>query len=254
MRTILLALLMSCCLLPAAFAKDGGCPKGDCGQCHTMSVEEASAALGNLVDRVNNVSLSEISGLWVLEVEKDRQKFPVFMDISKNYLFSGNVIRLSDTANVTQQLHAQMNRIDVSQIPVDDALLLGNAAAKTKVILFTDPQCPFCSKMHESLKEVVTRDPQIAFLIKLFPLKMHPQAYDISKSIICSDSMEFLEKSLKGEAIPPAICETKVVDETLALVSKLGIRSTPTLVLPNGEVQPGYKKADDLLRLLGSSK
>lgn len=254
MRTVLLALLISCCLLPAAFAKEGGCAKGDCTKCHTLSTEEASAALGTMVDRVNNVSLGEISGLWVLEVEKDRQKFPIFMDFSKKYLFSGNVIRLSDTVNLTQQLHAQMNRIDVSQIPVDDALLLGNASAKTKVILFTDPQCPFCSKMHESIKEVVARDPEIAFLIKLFPLKMHPQAYDISKSIICADSMEFLEKSLKGEAIPPASCETKAVDETLALVPTLGIRSTPTLVLPNGEVQPGYKKADDLMRLLGSKK
>ena len=254
MRTLLLALLLSCCLLSTAFAKGEGCSKGDCATCHTMSVEEASAALGNLVDRVNKVSLGEISGLWVLEVEKDRQKFPVFMDFSKNYLFSGNVIRLSDTTNVTQQLHAAMNRIDVTRIPIDDALLLGDAAAKTKIILFTDPQCPFCSKMHESVKEVVKRDPQIAFLIKLFPLKMHPQAYDISKSIICADSMELLEKSLKGETVPPAICDTKAVDETLALVPELGIRSTPTLVLPNGEIQPGYKKADDLLRLLGSSK
>ncbi len=223
-------------------------------KCHALSVEQASTLLGNLVDKVNQIAPAEIPGLWVLEVEKDRQKFPVFMDFSNSYLFSGNVIRLSDTANVTQQLHAEMNRIDVSRIPVDDALLLGDPAAKTKVILFTDPQCPFCSKMHDSIKEVVKRDPQIAFLIKLYPLKMHPQAYGISKSIICADSMDFLEKSLRGEAVPPASCDTKAVDETLALAQELGIRSTPTMVLPTGEIQPGYKKADDLLRLLGSSK
>jgi hypothetical protein len=41
-------------------------------------------------------------------------------------------------------------------------------------------------------------------------------------------------------------------DETLALVAKLGINSTPTLVLPDGQILPGYKKADDLLKILGT--
>ena len=81
---------------------------------------------------------------------------------------------------------------------------------------------------------------------------MHPNAYTISKSIVCNRSLAMLEESFAGKTLPPPLCETKAVDDTLALVEKLGINSTPTLVLPDGRVMPGYKKADDLLKLLGA--
>jgi thiol:disulfide interchange protein DsbC len=205
-----------------------------------------------MVDRVHRVEASEVPGLWLVEIEKDRQRFPVFVDFSKKFLVSGNVIRLTDMSNLTQQYHAEMNKIDVSRIPLEDALLLGSPSAGTRAIVFTDPECPFCSKMHASLQEVVKRDPDIAFLIKLFPLKMHPNAYAISKSVVCAKSLELLEKSFAKQPVPPATCETTAVDETLALVGELGIRSTPTLVLSDGQVMPGYKQADELLELLGS--
>jgi thiol:disulfide interchange protein DsbC len=223
---------------------------GACADCHKLSTQEAKILLKDAVDRVLGVEQAEISGLWVVEVEKDRQKFPVYIDYSKTYVVSGNIIRLQDKHNVTAERQARLNRVDVSRIPLGDALLLGKKSARTKVIVFTDPECPYCKKLHVELKEVVRRDPDIAFLIKLFPLKMHPNAYGISKSIICNKSMEMLEASFEGKSVPPALCNTTAVDETIALVGELGINSTPTMVLPDGMVLPGYKKADDLLRLL----
>jgi thiol:disulfide interchange protein DsbC len=50
-----------------------------------------------------------------------------------------------------------------------------------------------------------------------------------------------------------ANCETPVVDQTLALVGELGIRSTPTLVLPDGLVVPGFKTAEALLVLISEN-
>ena len=103
------------------------------------------------------------------------------------------------------------------------------------------------------MKEVIKRAPDIAFLIKLFPLKMHPNAYGISKSIVCNNSMEYLELSFAKKPVPPPNCDIPVVDETIALTEKLGIRSTPTLVLPNGRVLPGYRKADALITTIRAS-
>lgn len=251
MRISLLFFMLCLCALPALAMDQKHTGGKSCSECHTLDVQQASAILGNTVERVHAVTLSDVPGLWLVEIEKDRQRFPVFIDFSKKFLVSGNVIRLADMANLTQSYHAEMNKVDVSRIPLDDALLLGSPDAATRAIVFTDPECPFCDKMHASLKEVVARDPDIAFLIKLFPLKMHPNAYEISKSIICSKSMELLEKSFAKQPVPPASCETDAVDETIALAGELGIRSTPTLVLPGGQVMPGYKKADDLLVLLG---
>ncbi|MDT8440353.1 MAG: DsbC family protein [Desulfuromonadales bacterium] len=224
-----------------------GCGAGTCASCHSMAQSEAEQILDGLVDKVFDVQFAEVPGMWLVEVEKDRNRFPVYIDFSKQYLLSGNVIRLADLADASRQAQTAANRVDVSRIPLDDALLLGSPRAQTRVIVFTDPECPYCRKLHVELHEVVRRDPQIAFYIKMFPLKMHPNAYDISRSIVCNRSMELLEASFAGKPVPPALCDATAVDETLALVRELGIRSTPTLVLPDGLVVPGYKTADDLL-------
>ena len=50
----------------------------------------------------------------------------------------------------------------------------------------------------------------------------------------------------RGEAVVQQNFEA--VDQTLALGPELGIQSTPTLVLPNGLVMPGYKTADELIK------
>jgi len=250
----LLILLTALFFTSSAYAMTAdGCGAGTCADCHSITKEEAGKLLGNLVDKVNSVDFSEIPGMWVAEVEKDQKKLPIYIDFSKQYLVSGNVIRLNDKTNLTRQRSAMMNKIDVSRIPLDDALLLGEATAKTKVIVFTDPECPYCKKLHVELKEVVKRDPDIAFLIKLLPLKMHPNAYGVSKSIVCNRSLEFLESSFAGKLVPPASCDTPVVDQTLAIAGDLGISSTPTLVMPDGLVVRGYKTAEALLTLVGDN-
>jgi len=251
---LFLVLVSVLLVVQSAFAMSSeGCGAGTCADCHSITMAETEQLLGGMVDKVNSVEFAEIPGMWVAEVEKDRSKLPVYIDFSKQYLVSGNVIRLNDKENLTRQRSVRMNSIDVSKIPLADALLLGKPSAKTKVIVFTDPECPYCKKLHEELREVIRRDPEVAFLIKLFPLKMHPNAYDISKSIICNNSMEYLELSFAGKPIPAPNCESPVVDQTLALVKELGIHSTPTLVMPDGRVIPGYRKAEAILTIIGEN-
>lgn len=227
-----------------------GCGAGTCNECHSLTKAEAGKILGDMVDQVNHVEFAEVPGMWVVEIEKDARKLPVYIDFSKRYLLSGNVIRLQDKENVTQSKAAKMNKIDISKIPLADALVLGNPLAKTQVIVFTDPQCPYCGKLHDELKEVVRRDPSIAFLIKLFPLPMHPEAHGISQSIVCNNSMEYLELSFAGKPVPAPNCDIPVVDQTIEIGRKLGIRSTPTLVMPDGLVVPGYRPAEAILAII----
>lgn len=266
--TTLSALLLLLAGPLLAFTKDG-CGSGKCSDCHSLDLKEASKLLERGVEKVHRVDFAEIPGMWVVEAEKDGQRFPIYVDFSKSYVLAGNVIRLKDGVNITQQKLAQMGgapaapgkavpapaapaKVDLARVPLDDALLLGKASAKKKVVVFTDPLCPYCKKLHEELKEVVRLDPEIAFQIKLFPLKMHPEAYGIAKSILCTNSLALLEASFAGAPVPPPLCQDNKVDASIAAGESIGIRSTPTLILPDGTLLPGYKKAADLLKLLGS--
>ncbi len=100
------------------------------------------------------------------------------------------------------------------------------------------------------MKKVIKERKDIAFLIKMFPLKIHPGAYDKAKAIVCEKSLTLLENSLEKKPIPPPKCKTSVVDDNLKLAQKLGISSAPTLVLPDGRVIKGYRDANTLKELI----
>lgn len=230
-----------------------GCGEGTCADCHSLTREEAEAVLGNLVDGVTGVTLSRVPGLWALDVEKGGKKIPVYLDFSKRFLVSGDVVELATHESVTRERYAALNRVDVSRIPLENAIVIGDPAAPTKVVVFDDPECPYCKKLHPEMKEIVARHRDIAFFVVLYPLKSHPDARRKAEAILCARSAAMLEASLEGKPIPDPTCETDQVDRNLALAESLGIRSTPTLVLPDGRVMPGYKPADKILELLGEA-
>lgn len=237
-----------------AFQGADGCGAGECKDCHSMNKQEAAGLLSLPENQVADVKFSEVPGLWVVDVSRQGRTMPVYIDFSKQYLISGSVIKLADKKDITRERAINLNRIDVSQVPLDDAVVVGSAAAPLKIIVFDDPQCPYCQKQQEEMRKVISQRPDIAFFIKMFPLKIHPEAYNRAKTIICRKSLTLLEESLAGKPLPPPDCETDQIEKNFALAEKLGIRSTPTLIMPDGRVMPGYKQAADIIRLLSEEK
>ncbi|RWX49456.1 thiol:disulfide interchange protein DsbC, partial [Candidatus Electrothrix communis] len=236
-----------------AFQK-AGCGAGDCRDCHSVNREEVAQLLKGKVTDVLDVKRSEVPGLWDVEAVYNGQKLPFYLDFSKSYLISGNVIRLKSNENVTQENFVKMNKIDRSKIPLDDALVLGDSAAENKIIVFDDPECTYCSKLHSEMKKVIEQQPDIAFFIKMFPLAMHPNAKSKAQTIVCArlkgendKAVELLEDSLAKKPLAAPDCDSDVVDKNIALAKELYITSTPTLIMPDGRVLPGFKKADQII-------
>ena len=110
--------------------------------------------------------------------------------------------------------------------------------------------CPYCAKLHHETKKVIEKRKDIAFYVMLFPLKMHPKAYDKSKSILCEKSLSLLDDAFEKKEIPEPTCDTTQVDKIIKLGESLGVTGTPALILPNGKLVPGYKDADSLISLI----
>ena len=101
------------------------------------------------------------------------------------------------------------------------------------------------------MKKITEQRKDIAFYIKLYHLKIHPDAYVKSKAIVCEKSMALLEDAFEGKPLPPPSCETTAVDESMLLAEKLGISSTPTSILPDGRLVPGAVDSKTLLDMIG---
>lgn len=100
------------------------------------------------------------------------------------------------------------------------------------------------------MKKIIKLRDDIVFYIKMFPLKSHTGAYEKSRAVVCSQSLEVLEDAFAGKPLPEPTCESSEVEDNIALGETLGISSTPTVILPDGAIVPGYKDADTLVTLI----
>lgn len=101
------------------------------------------------------------------------------------------------------------------------------------------------------MKKVINERKDIAFYIKMFPLNIHPGAYEKAKAIVCEKSLILLDNAFNKKELPKPKCETTAVDENIKLAQKLGISGTPALILPDGRVIPGAVEAKTLIELIG---
>ena len=64
----------------------------------------------------------------------------------------------------------------------------GPASAKVTIIEFSDFQCPFCSQVQDTLKQVFTTYPtQVKVVFRNFPLPMHENAEAAAEAALCAN-------------------------------------------------------------------
>lgn len=100
------------------------------------------------------------------------------------------------------------------------------------------------------MKKVISKRLDIAFYIKLFPLKFHKDAYWKSKSIVCNKSIKLLEDNFDKKPILKTDCNTREIDENIRFAEKHGISGTPTMILPNGSIYQGTVDSEKLISLI----
>ena len=232
-----------------------GC-EGDCTQCHSINNQEIKSILQSMKipqAEVLKIQMSPIKGLWEISINERGKQGLFYVDFSKKYLLPGPIIEIQGGVNKTMERLGKIQesgRVDFAKIPMNNALVMGNALAPQKVAVFTDPDCPFCRTLHHELEKVIQERRDIAFYIFLYPLMMHKNAYWKSKSILCNKSLKMLTDAFLQKPIPRTECDTQEIDANIKLAETLGISSTPTLVFADGRVHKGTVPASQLIDLI----
>ena len=149
MRNLVVSgILVLLCLVPVksfgfaagACGEKSGCV-GDCRSCHTLKTPDAQKILSSFNPgiKVIGVEGAGVKGLWAVTFEYGGRKNIAYIDYGKKHLIQGIVVDIKTKQDLTDQRVADLNRVDVSRIPLKDALILGKANAPIKVIVFDDP-------------------------------------------------------------------------------------------------------------------
>ncbi len=115
----------------------------DCSKCHhPLKKDEAATFLKSFDQNIKvlDVKKSPVKYLWEVSFESKGQKGMVYIDLPKKHIISGSLLTIQGKKNLTENSLSEINRVNVSQIPLKDALVLGNQNAKYKVVVFDDPE------------------------------------------------------------------------------------------------------------------
>lgn len=256
-KELCIAVMFTTVLVSSSYAmQKEGCG-GDCSSCHKLSEKDAGELLKKIGVNVKSVKQSPSNGLFELLVEKDNKQGIVYIDYGKKHFMQGMIVNIESMQQVSAHAQdlpqpKQTTSLDVTKIPVDKAVIIGNPKGSKKIFVFTDPDCPYCRTGHAELKKLAKIAPDVAIHIMLLPLPMHPAAYDKSRTVLETKSLDLLDKAFEGKEIPKPTKESskKEIDEIVKFANDNGINGTPTMVMPDGKIQVGMRDAETMKKIL----
>jgi thiol:disulfide interchange protein DsbC len=130
-------------MLSAAADSFGFSTKGqDCSKCHTLKKAEAASLLKSFDQNIKvlGVGVGSVKYLFEVSVESNGKKGVVYIDFPQKHLFTGSLYQINGKRNLTQESLSEINKVNVSEIPLGDAIVIGEKNAKYRVIVFDDPE------------------------------------------------------------------------------------------------------------------
>jgi thiol:disulfide interchange protein DsbC len=233
MHKTMLGLITAALLTTNALADEAGLKK---------SIEAAYPKL-----KVQSVTKTPYSGLY--EVFLDGQI--IYTDDKFSFLIvEGKVIDPMSKRNLTGERLDDLNKVDFSALPLDQAIKVVKGNGSRKLVVFSDPDCPFCKRLEQ--RELVNIT-DVTIYTFLFPLEqLHPDAANKSKAIWCStDRAKAWTDWVINSQLPKTTqtCDTPI-DKIASLGRKLGVSSTPTLIFSDGKRMLGAYPANEIEQAL----
>lgn len=177
----------------------------------------------------------------------------IYTDENARYFFVGSLVDFKNKENLTAKTEKQLNKIDVSILPLDQAIKYVKGNGERVLYVFSDPDCPYCKKLEENMTSI----DNVTVYLFLYPLKnLHANAETIAKQIWCSSNRyEAWEDYMILKEAPSAspTCSNPVA-KNIALGNSLNISGTPTLFLADGTRIAGTPTTEHLKSILDTIK
>ncbi|WP_417862737.1 DsbC family protein [Vreelandella venusta] len=200
---------------------------------------------------VAQVSATPIDGVYHVVLESGES---FYSNTDGSHFLVGDLYQNADNGlvNLTEQARNQERAAALAAVPASERVVFqGVGEPKATVIVFTDPTCPYCERLHETVPELNERG--IAVHYMAFPRAgMGSGAATTLEQVWCSDNRsEAMTQAKQGQTLAAsASCDNPVADQ-YELGKAVGVQGTPAIVLPDGKMVPGFVPPDRLVSMLG---
>lgn len=201
------------------------------------------ARLSGLVPDISQVSIAEtpIDGLMEVRVGSE----VLYMTSDGRYLVQGRVIDMETQTDLTDAAQSGMRREQLAKLDRSDFVSFGNNDAEFEVVVFTDPDCGYCRRLHEQMDDYNAAGIKIHYLA--FPRAgAGSSTHTKMVSVWCAQDRQGAMDIAKAGGNPPrATCDNPVMDQ-YRIGQSLGVTGTPSIMTFNGDIIPGYVPAERL--------
>ncbi|WP_373887909.1 DsbC family protein [Massilia sp. WF1] len=183
--------------------------------------------MGNNV-KVDAVEKTPYGGLYEIRTGGDI----FYTDATARYMFVGKVVDLGTLQDLTRARTDELAAIRFADLPLDMAIKTVKGNGERVMAVFEDPNCPYCRKLHETLRGI---DNVTVYTFLLNILSEDSAAK--SKNIWCAaDRSQAWQQWMLETKAPPAAPAGCVApgEQVLALGRKLHVQGTPTIYFADG--------------------
>ena len=179
----------------------------------------------------------------------------LYVTADAKYIFSGDLIDVGTQTNLSDQRKGRIYIDNLAALGEENMLIFPAISKQDQIrtiTVVTDSTCPYCSRLHEEIDVLLSAGVSVRYL--LFPRAgLKSSAYDELQSVWCADDrQQALTDAKARKGVPEKTCENPIADH-VAFAQNAGFRGTPTIILDSGAVVPGYRPAQQILRMLESS-
>lgn len=182
----------------------------------------------------------------------------VYVSKDGRYVLEGDLYDLNTRTNLTEDRRRAGREKVIASIDPSTMIDFKPKKVKYTITAFTDIDCAFCRKMHNHMADYNKLGIEFRYLS--FPRSgMNTSSFYKAVSVWCAkDRKQAITDAKNGESLKKiqAIPQVKdkdcrsIVMNHMQAAREVGVTGTPTLVLSNGQVIPGYVEPNRLIKIL----
>ncbi|WP_322981059.1 bifunctional protein-disulfide isomerase/oxidoreductase DsbC [Pseudomonas sp. C11] len=196
---------------------------------------------------IEAIAESPMSGIYQVQLKGGRQ---LYTSADGQFLIQGYLFQVKDgkAVNLTEVEESRAVAKQIDAIPTSEMVVFPAKDAKTHITVFTDTECGYCQKLHSEIPELNRLGVEVRYLA--FPRQgMNSSAARELQSVWCSkDRQAAMNKAKTRQGVPEATCDNPVAKQ-YELGHLIGVNGTPSVILANGKMIPGYQPAPQLAKI-----
>ncbi|GAA5218374.1 bifunctional protein-disulfide isomerase/oxidoreductase DsbC [Corallincola platygyrae] len=175
-----------------------------------------------------------------------------YISADGSYLIQGKLYDITERPRDLTEKAMAGERLKRLQ-EVEDSMLVYKAKdEKFTVTIFTDIDCGYCRKLHSQMKEYNDLGITVRYLAYPRSGPNSPSGDTIASVWCADDPLQAMTDAKAGRSLKKSSCKDPI-EQHYKMGGVFGVRGTPAIIRPNGEMLGGYLPPKQLLMTLSQN-